>query len=301
MLRRSVTVVATLLSAGLLLATTALADLRSPEGTAALGSTLSDEPALRSLIGTAVVDALLDDARTAAPEAAALLPLLRPIIAGAVDAALEAPAGRAALAATLTDATRQLTFDGPIVVDLRAAVLAAADAEPEPLATLARTAAERGAVGLVVLGETADGGPPEPRSDAELARVGGLAARTAIALAWALLLIVLLAASVPDRAGRPDRLRAAGGGLLLAAAPMTLLVRLAPEQLVGRIAPRLQDVPAGDGAGVDIELIGAVLPALADGMTALLAPTADVALLITAVGVVLVGAGVVLRLLPGRR
>jgi len=294
-------IVATLLSAGLLLATTALADLRSPEGTAALGSTLSDEPALRSLIGTVVVDALLDDARTAAPEAAALLPLLRPIIAGAVDAALEAPAGRAALAATLTDATRQLTFDGPIVLDLRAAVLAAADAAPEPLATLARTAAERGAVGLVVLGETADGGPPEPRSDAELARVGGLAARTAIALAWALLLIVLLAASVPDGAGRPARLRAAGGGLLPAAAPMTLLVRLAPEQLVGRIAPRLQDVPAGNGAGVDIELIGAVLPALADGMTALLAPTADVALLITAVGVVLVGAGVVLRLLPGRR
>lgn len=301
MLRRSVMIVATLLSAGLLLATTALADLRSPEGTAALGSTLSDEPALRSLIGTAVVDALLDDARTAAPEAAALLPLLRPIIAGAVDAALEAPAGRAALAATLTDATRQLTFDGPIVLDLRAAVLAAADAAPEPLATLARTAAERGAVGLVVLGETADGGPPEPRSDAELARVGGLAARTAIALAWALLLIVLLAASVPDGAGRPDRLRAAGGGLLLAAAPVALLIRLAPAQLIGRIAPRLQDLPVDDGAAVDGELLAPILPVLADGVTALLARTADVALLVVALGVVLVVAGIGLRVLPGRR
>lgn len=295
---RALVAVASALAAGILIATTALADLRSPEGTAELGATLADDPAVRSLVSTTIVDALLDDATATSPEVAVLLPLVRPVLAGAVEAALASPAGRAGLAATLTDAARQLTFGGPIVLDLRDAVLAAADAAPEPLATLARTAVARGAVGIVVLGDTA-GDPalesPEPPDAVTLARVGGLDASTATVLAWALLGLVLIAVTVTGGAGRRTRMRTAGGALVLVGAPATVLVRLAPEQVVDRVAGRLGD--AGGTADAGGELLVAVLPALADGVAGLLARTGTVALLVAVAG----GAMVLLSAAGSRR
>lgn len=298
---RMLVAVATVVATGVLIATTALADLRSPEGTAALGTTLADDPAVRTLVATTLVDALLDDATASAPDVAALLPLVRPLLASATDAALDAPAGRAALAATLTDAARQLTFPGPIVLDLSDAVLAAADAAPEPLATLARTAVGRGAVGTIVLGAAEDGAVVEPPDDAMLSRVGGLTASTATTLAWVLLGVVLLAAAIPGGAARPARIRACGGALLLVGVPATLVLRLAPELLVDRVAGRLEDAAASGLVGGDVDLVTAVVPALVDGMAGLVTRTADVALLVAAAGVVLVVVGVVLRLVPGRR
>jgi hypothetical protein len=303
MLFRRLVGLAVALAAGILIATTALADLRSPEGTVELGVTIADDPAVRALVASTVVDTLVEDAGTSSRDVALFLPLLRPLLVGAVDAALDAPAGRAALAATLTDASRQLTFDGPIVLDLRDAVLAAADAAPEPLATLARTAVERGAVGIVVLGDAGDvvdDGAREVPDDATLARVGGLAASTATALAWALLGIVLLAATAPGGGTRPARLRAAGGALLLVGAPSALLLRLAPDQVVDRVAVRLQDT-AAEGASGGGELLAAVLPTIADGVAGLLGRTSVVAIGVAGAGVVLLAAGVALRAAPGRR
>lgn len=296
MLLRMLVGIATVLAAGVLITTTVLADLRSPDGTAELGATLADDPAVRTLLTTTVVDTLLEDASTTAPEVAVLLPIVRPILTSAVDAALASPAGRAALATTLTDAARQLTFDGPVVLDLRDAVLAAADAAPEPLATLAGAAVERGAVGIVVLGDTGDavdGSAPEVPDDAALARIGGLDASTATALAWALLGIVLLAATVPDGGARRARMRTAGGALLLVGAAAALLLRSTPEQVVDRVA--------GGQAGADGDLLAAVLPTISDGVTDLLGRSAVVALVIAGVGAALIVVSVVLRPAPGVR
>lgn len=290
--------IATFLAALTVVMTSALADLRSPEGTAEFGTDLADDPAVRALVSATIVDSVLDDASVSAPDIVAVLPLVRPLVTGAVDATLAAPAGRAALATTLTSAARQLTFDGPIVLDLRIPVLAAADASPEPLATLVRSAAERGSVGVVVLGEHYDTDQLMVPTDAELARIGPLLASTARTLAWVLLGLVLTVGLVAGGPTRSARLRGMGGTLLLAGAPAALLLRIAPAQVVDRITTRLPDVGPDAGA---IEPLVAVLPVLTDGVTALLARTGTVALTITTLGAALLAAGILLRLLPGRR
>lgn len=272
-----------LAAATALVATTALADLRSADGTAVLGATLADDPAVRALVGTTVVDRLLDDAAATAPAVAALLPLVRPTLVGAVATALDAPTGRDALAATLTDAIRQLTFAGPVVLDLRPAVLAAADEAPPPLDTLARTAVERGTVGVIVLGEQEPGTTPVPRSADALARIAGLEASTATAAAWALLALALLVGLAPAGRGRSARLRAAAGPLLLVGTPAALLLRLAPERVSSAVTNRIAD-GAAEGTG---ELVAAVLPAIGEGVGVLLARTGDVALALAVTGAVL--------------
>lgn len=292
--------IATVLAALLVIGTSALADLRSPDGTAELGVTLADDPAVRELVGTTVVDGLLEDASTSAPDVALLLPLVRPILTSAVEAALDAPAGRAALAATLTDAAHQLTFDGPIVLDLRSAVLAAADASPEPLATLARAAAERGAVGIVVLGEQDGTTAPSVPSDAELARIGPLPATTVRTLAWVLLGVVLVVGLALSDGDRSARLRGTGGALLVVGAPAALLLRLAPAEVVDRLSARLADVGTSAGVRDAVEPLAAVIRVLADGVADLLAPTGTAALTVAGLGAVLLVVGVALRLLPGR-
>ena len=300
MLLRPALRIATALAALLVIGTSALADLRSPDGTAELGATLADDPAVRELVATTVVDALLEDASASAPDVALLLPLVRPIVSSAVEAALDAPAGRAALAETLTDAARQLTFDGPIVLDLRDAVLAAADASPEPLATLARAAAERGAVGVVVIGEQEGTAAPNVPSDTELARIGPLPATTARTLAWVLLGVVAVVGLAVAGGDRSARLRGTGGALLLVGAPAALLLRLAPAEVVDRLTARLTDVGTSVGAGDAVEPLAAVVPVLADGVTDLLAPTGTAALTVAGLGAVLLVVGVALRLLPDR-
>lgn len=305
MLLRPIVRIVTLAAAVLLITTVALADLRSPEGTAELGRRLADDEAVQALVSMAVVDALLEDASTAAPDAALLLPLVRPALASAVDATLATPAGRAALATALTDLFRQATFDGPLILDLRTAVLAAADAAPEPLATLARTAVERGAVGVVVLGASGDEGQGDllasSRSDVELARVAGLPTRTATTIAWAVLVGVLAAGLLPAGRGRAPRMRAAGTSLLLVGAPVLLLLRAAPRLLVDRIAPLLSGVSTSTGPSTDVTPVAAVLPTLTDGITGLLERTGDVALGVTGLGAALLVIGLVVGMLPGRR
>lgn len=282
MLVRAVVNLTTLLAAGALVAVSALADLRSPEGTERLGAMLADDPAIRGLVGTVIVDALLEDAAAAAPDTAALLPLARPMLAGAAEAALAAPAGRAALATTLTDAARQLTFAGPVVLDLRNAALAAADATPEPLATLARAAAERSG-GTIVLGAEEDAAAVV-RTPEELGRIAGLPATVATTLAWTVLVLVLLVGCAPGGPDRPTRLRAAGRALLLVGAPATLLVRLAPELVLDRVVARATDEAAvGPASGIGEQLVG-MLPPLVDGLTDLVARTADVALALAGLG-----------------
>jgi len=270
-------------AATVLVATTALAGLRSPERTAALGTALADDPAVRELVGTTVVDRLLDGAAETEPGLAVLLPLVRPILVDAVSTALDAPAGRAALATTLTDAVRQLTFAGPVVLDLRPAVLAAADEAPPPLDTFARAAVERGAVGIVVLGDADPDAAAEPRSADALARIAGLEAGIATAAAWALLGVALVASVAPAGPGRSARLRAAGAALLITGAPVAVLLRLTPERVSAALTTRIAEEAGG---GTD-ELLAAVLPTVADGADVLLARTGDVGLALAAAGAVL--------------
>lgn len=279
----------------LLVGISTLADLRSPEGTATLGTALAEDQAVRTLVSTTLVDALLEDARTTAPGAAALLPLARPILESAVRTALDSPAGRDALAQALTDVTRQLTFAGPIVLDLRPAITAAAAALPEPLGTLARAAIGRGTVGVLVLGRTPSGAAPVVPSADELARVGGWRGTT-VATLVGLLLVAAVVVSVAVAGGdRAARLRGAGTSLLLVGAPSTLVLRLAPERITDVLIARTTAVLGGgadDAAGADgAELLAAILPTLADAVSALLSRTTLLTLAMAVVGVLLVVAG----------
>jgi hypothetical protein len=285
---------ATLLTAGALVATSALSDLRSPDGTAALGARLAEEAVVRALVADAIVEAVVDDARTSAPAAAPLLPLVRPLLEQAVTTTLDGPAGRAALADAFTAAIQQATFAGPLVLDLAPAVLAAAEVAPEPLDTLARSAVERGVIGTVVLGDTPDGAVPTVPDAAALGRIAGLDADVALAAAAMLLLAVLAVTLVPDGRRRGRRLRAAGWSLVTVGAPVTLLLRADPTVLVGPLTDRLSALVPDAARAVDVDGIVAVVT---EGFAALLARTADVTLAVTAVGVVLIVAG----LLPRRR
>lgn len=284
----------TLVTAGLLLVVSALVDLRSPEGTAAFGERLAEVDAVRSLVSLSLVDAVLDDAAISAPAAAPLLPLARPLLETAVESSVDSAAGRAALASALTDTVRQLTFDGPVAIDLRSAVLAAAEAAPEPLDTLARSAVERDVVGTVVLG--ADEGTAEdvaPPSPDALATLSGLPSGTALALTGGLLVLVLAVSILPPGPSRGQRMRAAGGALLLVAVPVLLLLRVAPGTALEPLTARITEL-APDQA-VSAGLVGEVLDAVLDGLSVLLARTADLVLLLGVAGLVLVVLGFVSR------
>jgi len=278
------------LSALLLLLTSTFVDLRSPEGTAELGRSLAEEPVVRDAVTDALVEALLADAAERSPVAGGLLSLIRPLLEQAALSAAESPAGRAALASALTDAVRQLTFSGPIVVDLRAAALIAADTAPAPLDTLARTAVEQGGVGVVVLGGAESGtpdGPPEDRTAApptedELGRIAGLPARVALLLAALLLIALIITLIGRDAASRPRRLLLAGASLLVVGAGGVSLLHLAPQAVVERMAGAFSDDPG---------LVGELLPLLMDGLVGLLGPTTSLSGLLALLGVGLGTAG----------
>ena len=284
----------TLVTAGLLLVVSALVDLRSPEGTAAFGERLAEADAVRTLVSLGLVDAVLDDAAVSAPAAAPLLPAVRPLLQTAVERSVDSDAGRTALATALTDTVRQLTFDGPVAIDLRGAVLAAADAAPEPLDTLARSAVERDVVGTVVLGgdgdTTADLEPPSPDA---LTTLAGLPSSAVLALAGGLLVLVLAGSVVPPGPSRGWRMRAAGGALLLVAVPALLLLRVAPDVALEPLTARITEL-APDGA-VAAGTVGEVLDAVLDGLSVLLARTGDLVVLLSVAGLVLVVLGFVVR------
>jgi len=269
----------------LLLATSALAGLRAPEGTAALGSTLAADAGVQELVADALIEELLADAAERSPAASELLPLIRPLLDRAARIAIESPAGRAALASALTDALRQLTFGGPIIIDLRAAALVAADTAPAPLDTLARAAVEQGSVGVIVLGGgeyDPDLGVDAPPSDDELSRVAGLPAGLATALAGLLLGLLVLVLIGRDREARPRRLVLAGTPLLLIGSAVAVLLRFAPGVIVDRVAGAVLD---GTGPSMAIVVL------LADGLGALLEPTFVLAAALAVVGLGLAATG----------
>ena len=256
----------------------ALADLRSPEGTAELGRTLADDPAVRVLIAGAIVDAVMQDAIERSPAVAPLAPLVRPLLTRAAEATLATEAGRAAVASTLADAIRQTTRSGPIVIDLRAATLAAAEEAPPPLDTLARIAVEQGSVGLVVLGD--DDGTHAAMPPGELAgRVAGLPSDRALAVAALLLAVGVGAAVVGGTDGRRGRLLGAGLPLVVVGAASALAVRVAPDAVVARVVTSTE---------VDAGPLADVLPTLVTGLGQLLGRTGTLGLVLAAVGVALV-------------
>jgi hypothetical protein len=285
------TAVVLLTASGLVLAS-ALTDLRSPERTAALGATLADDADVQDAVVGAVVDALIDDATRRSPLVAALATPLRGLLSATVGAAIDTPAGREVLGTALTDALRQLTLPGPVVIDLRDAVLAIAQDAPPPLDGFARLAVEQGGVGLLVLGDDVDVRASDdtallPPSDAALRRIGGLPAGVALGLlAFALALTVLLLVG-PKGHGRAGRVGAAGVALLVVGAA-TLLV-------AGPVATTLTSGALG-GVTEDAGFAQA-LPTLLDGVVGLLGRTLVLARTLTVLGIV--GFVSMLALRPG--
>jgi len=288
-LREALLVLAVASVTALLIVVSAVADLRAPQATAELGASLAADPSVREVVSDALIEALLADAAQRSPVASSLLALIRPLLTQAASTAIDSPAGQAALASALTDALRQLTFPGPIVIDLRAAALIAADTAPPPLDTLARTAVEQGDVGLLVIGDDAVDpaygslvGPDGPPSDDALSRIAGLPARTALVATGLALVGLLIALIGRDPAARPRRLMLAGPPLLLLGGAAVLLIRSAPEMVAQRLAPALPD-PSGPFAEV--------LPLLLEGLAGLLGATSRLAAALMLGGAVLLLAG----------
>ena len=280
--RAIVMMVAVVLLAPSLVVVSALADLRSPDGTAELGATLADDPTVQAVLVAAVVDAILEDAVVRSPIVVPLAPLLRPLLTRAAEVTIASPAGRAAVASALTDALRQLTLRGPVVIDLRAATLAAAEESPPPLDALARAAIAQGSVGLVVLGDDHGRDQADLVAAADTAgRVAGLPGGVALALV-ALLLAGALGTLLAGESGRRTRLLGAGTVLAIAGATSALLVRVTP----GIVVDRLADVPAGGGSPLTD-----VLPVLVDGLAGLLTRTGAIGVVLAGAGLVLLGAG----------
>jgi len=270
------------LTAVLLLTTSALADLRTPEGTAELAVALADDPDVRAAVTDALVEALLADAAERSPIAGGLLPLIRPLLEQAATTALESPAGRAALASALSDALRQLTFRGPLVVDLRTAVLVAAENAPEPLDTIARTAVERGSVGVVVIGGTQDdlpAGRVTPPGVDELGRIAGVPKWIALGLVGAVLIgLILAVARTGSATTRRRRLALAGVPLVVIGTTGSVLLQIAPTMVVERFTGSMSAMPE---SAVD------VLPLLTDGLVDLLTMTTGLALVLVVLGIIL--------------
>lgn len=289
-----------------LVVTSALTDLRSPDGTEALGATLADDDAVRTLIVAGAVDAILGDATERSGvlgPLVPLVPLVGPLLEASVVAALDTSAGRAALASALTDALRQLTVPGPIAIDLRRAALVAAEEVPAPLDTLIRTAVAEGGVGVLVLGDIDedDGGTvegPQPLAPEDVGRVAGLApglARwlSALALAAAVLLLAVPGTRTDASPGarptrRSIRLTVTGSLLLATGVATTLLLRMAPDTVTERLVASLPEADA----------VGDALPSLLIGIVELLGPTGGVALVLTVIGAIGVVAGMLTRSSP---
>ncbi len=283
-----------------LVVTSALTDLRSPDGTEALGATLADDDAVRTLIVAGAVDAILEDATERSGVLGPLVPLVGPLLEASVVAALDTSAGRAALASALTDALRQLTVPGPIAIDLRSAALVAAEEVPAPLDTLIRAAVAEGGVGVLVLGDIDedDGGTvegPQPLAPEDVGRVAGLApglARwlSALALAAAVLLLVVPGTRTDASPGarptrRSIRLTVTGSLLLATGVATTLLLRMAPDTVTERLVASLPEDDA----------VGAALPSLLSGIVELLGPTGRVALMLAVIGAIGIVAGMLTR------
>jgi hypothetical protein len=275
-------------SAVLLLIASVLTDLRDPEGTAALGVSLAEDPMVRDTVADVLLDALLADAAGRSTAVDGLLELIRPLLAEAARTAIDSPAGTRALAVALTDGLRQVTFAGPIVIDLRAATLVAADVAPAPLDTVARVAVELGGVGMIVLGDAGDDLLQDPVREApptvdELGRVAGLPARALLVGLAVVLLATVSGLTGRDPAARPRRRLLAGGALLTVGVAASVLRRSLPELILERLTSEL--------AGAAHPL-AALLPPVTDGLLALLGTSMLIAGALVVLGVALAVSGI---------
>jgi hypothetical protein len=236
------------------------------------------------------------------PLAGPLLPLLRPVLVAIAGDAIASDAGTAALASAIADAVLQASLSGPIVVDVRAAVLAGAATAPEPFASLARAATLDRDVGLVVLrgdgrsaGQVlADRSASRATSSAAGPRLLGMTPGVARLVAAALLLagLVALVGPAPRRAptappaassaappepssprtsGRAPRIAWAASGLLIAAGPAALVLRRAPALLVARLtttSPATSSATTTQGGGQFGPSMSSAVEALAPSLVA---------------------------------
>jgi hypothetical protein len=266
-----------------LLVVSALADLRSPERTAALGAELADDVAVQSLLVDAIVDAIMEDAVARGPSFAPLVALVRPLLVDAAEATVASPAGRAAVASALADAIVQLTVPGPIIIDLRVAALAAAEEAPAPLDTLARAAVSQGVVGLIVIGADTDADVTElAPAAATTGRVAGLPGAVAVAVVALLLALAVAGLLLPSDAQRRRRLIIAGAVLTTVGAASALILRTAPGLVVDRAVPMVE---------VDGSPLAAVLPTLLEGLAGLLDRTSLLSVLVAVTGAAVLVAG----------
>jgi hypothetical protein len=292
-LRAPALIVAVLVLALSLVSVSALADLRSPEGTSELGATLAADPDVQALLVDAVVEAIVQDAVGRSPIVAPLVGLARPLLVQAAEATITSPVGQAAVASALTDALRQLTTPGPLVIDLRAATLASAEVAPPPLDALARVAVEQGVVGLIVLGDTegvdaVELAAPDPES---VGRVAGLRGGVAVALFALLLAVAIGALLLPSAPSRRAVTITAGVTVAVVGAASAALLRAAPDALVERVA----SAPEVSGSPIAV-----VLPVLVEGLSGLLTRTGAIGVGLMLLGAALVVVGFLLPSSPAR-
>jgi hypothetical protein len=286
------------LATGLLLVATSLGALQDREAAQELADELAATPEVQQL----VTDALIADVSARVPLAGPLLPLLRPVLVAIAGDAIASDAGTAALASAIADAVLQASLSGPIVVDVRAAVLAGAATAPEPFASLARAATLDRDVGLVVLrgdgrsaGQVlADRSASRATSSAAGPRLLGMTPGVARLVAAALLLagLVALVGPAPRRAptappaassaappepssprtsGRAPRIAWAASGLLIAAGPAALVLRRAPALLVARLtttSPATSSATTTQGGGQFGPSMSSAVEALAPSLVA---------------------------------
>ena len=303
---RSVLLVIVLgLATALLLVTTALGALRDRGAVQEFAEVLASEPQVQQLVTASVADALIADVAARAPLVAPLLPVIRPALLAIASDVIASEAGTAALASAIADAFLQVSVSGPIVLDLRAALIDGAATAPEPIASLARAAALDGDVGLIVL--RSDGrsaaevlagragsriGAPAASSSDVAPRV--LGARTGVVrmIAIALLLVASLALVAPTSppspaasasataststpaTGRAPRIAWAAAGVLIAAAPAAIALRLVPAALITRSTA----TESGPPPDATLEMLA---PFLIEGVERMLSPTRMLAELLT--------------------
>jgi len=278
--RSSALVVASVaaMSVLLLIHVVTLSGLRAAAPTEQLGGALAAEQAVQDLLATTLVDAVAAELGGGSPLLQALLQLLRPSVDRFAREVIASPAGQAAISTALTDVLRQATLPGPLVIDLRAPLAAAADSAPPPLDELLRTLRRADGIGRIVLrdGDTPDAGTPAPQTDYR-PTIAGVDHRPVIALS-ALLMSGLLVLAALGRPSRALGLRTLGRTLIVAAAPAGLVLWLLPRAVIGRLVSALD---ATTVAGLE-----PVLDLVLQGLEALLGPGRWLAVGLATAGVV---------------
>lgn len=297
------------LATALLLVATALDALQDPDVVRELAEDLATTPEIQQLITEAVTDALITDVTARSPLVAPLLPLIRPILVTIAADVIASEAGTSALTIAIADAITQASVSGPIVVDLRAALIDGASTAPEPIGSLARAAAGDGGAGLVVLrsdGRSAEevladrAGSRSTSVASVRPRVLGMTPDIARGLAVVALLVGVVALIAPASSrhsagasgtasssatitGRSPRIAWAATGVLVVAASTALALRQVAALVVARLkatstaaAPDATSTTAELGAPLT-STMETLTPFLVEGITQMLASTRTLA------------------------